>query len=526
VAKLKEVSLMSDSKTFYITTPIYYVNDKPHIGHVYTALACDVLARYMRLKGYTVKFLTGTDEHGEKVEKSAIAAGVSSECFVDEVSQNFRDLTPLMNFSNDDFIRTTERRHIISCQALWRELAVREQIYLGKYSGWYSVRDESFVGESDLIKGPGAKKLSPSGDEVEWVSEPSYFFRLSKWREPLLRLYDQRPDFVSPSERMNEVRRFVEEGLQDLAISRANFKWGIPVPDDHNHVMYVWLDALANYITAVGYPNTSTLEYKSFWPANLHIIGKDILRFHAVYWPAFLMAAGLDTPRRIFAHGWWMNEGQKMSKSVGNVIDPIKLVSQYGLDPVRYFLLREVPFGNDGDFSFQSLEARLNSDLANGYGNLVQRVLSIIAKDFSGIVPKSNTFLEEDRFLFTTVDKTIAKVRLAVERLMFHEALELIWGIIREANIYIDRQAPWSLRKSDFERMGSVVYVLADVIRNISILTQPFIPDASTYILDQLSIPINARDFSRLGSSFCELIPGSKLPKPSGVFPRYKKYTN
>jgi methionyl-tRNA synthetase len=361
---------MSTRDTYYVTTPIYYVNDAPHIGHAYTTLACDVLARFMRLDGRRVKFLTGTDEHGQKVEKSARAAGMEPQTFTDKVSQNFRDLAKAMKFSNDDFIRTTEPRHIRACQAIWLALKERGEIYLGKYAGWYAVRDEAFYGEDELTTGPGGKKLAPSGAEVEWVEEPSYFFQLSKWQEPLLRFYEANPDFIAPTSRRNEVISFVKAGLSDLSISRTSFTWGVPVPDDPAHIMYVWLDALTNYITAVGYPDTGSDEYKAFWPADLHMVGKDILRFHAIYWPAFLMGAGLAPPQRVFAHGWWTNEGQKISKSLGNVIDPLQLIERYGLDPVRYFLLREVPFGNDGDFSHRAMVNRLNGDLANDFGNL------------------------------------------------------------------------------------------------------------------------------------------------------------
>ncbi|MFQ5939314.1 MAG: methionine--tRNA ligase, partial [Alphaproteobacteria bacterium] len=328
---------------YYITTPIYYVNDAPHIGHAYTSLACDVLARFMRLDGYEVKFLTGTDEHGQKVEKSATAVGMEPAAFTDKMSENFRALSHAMNFSNDDFIRTTEPRHIAACQALWRELKARDQIYLGAYAGWYAVRDEAYYSESEVIEGPDGKKVAPSGAEVEWVEEPSYFFRLSAWQEPLLQLYEDNPDCIAPKSRRNEVVSFVKSGLKDLSISRTSFKWGVAVPDDPDHVMYVWLDALTNYITAAGYPDAEGKGFTSFWPADLHVVGKDILRFHAVYWPAFLMAAGLAPPKRVFAHGWWTNEGQKISKSLGNIIEPLHLVEEYGLDAVRYFLLREVP---------------------------------------------------------------------------------------------------------------------------------------------------------------------------------------
>ncbi len=353
------------TKRYYLTTPIYYVNDDPHIGHAYTTLACDVLARFKRLDGFDVKLLTGTDEHGQKVAKSAADAGVDPKTFTDRVSQNFRDLSGLMNFSHDDFIRTTEDRHQRACQDIWKRLVENDEIYLDSYAGWYAIRDEAFYTEDELVTGPDGKKTAPSGAEVEWVEEPSYFFRLSAWQDRLLEFYDANPDFVLPKTRLNEVTSFVSGGLQDLSVSRTTFKWGVPVPGDDDHIMYVWLDALTNYITGVGFPETETGEYATYWPADLHMVGKDILRFHAVYWPAFLMAAGLEPPRRVFAHGWWTNEGEKISKSLGNIIDPIELVKKYGLDQVRYFLLREVPFGNDGDFAHQAMITRMNGELAN-----------------------------------------------------------------------------------------------------------------------------------------------------------------
>ncbi len=378
---------MAGSKAaYYITTPIYYVNDLPHIGHAYTTLACDAVARFKRLDGYDVRFLTGTDEHGQKVEKSARRAGKEPRPFTDEVSENFRGLARAMNFSNDDFIRTTEPRHIRASQAIWTALMDAGQIYLGTYAGWYAVRDEAFYAEDEVVEGADGRKHAPSGAEVEWVEEPSYFFRLSEWQQPLLRHYEANPDFIAPPARRNEVLSFVKSGLRDLSVSRTSFKWGVPVPNDADHVIYVCLDALTNYITAVGYPDTPGETYATYWPADLHMVGKDILRFHAVYWPAFLMGAGLAPPKRVFAHGWWTNEGRKISKSLGNIIDPLWLIERYGLDQVRYFLLREVPFGNDGDFSHRAMVGRINGDLANDFGNLAQRVLSMIAKD-DGAVP-------------------------------------------------------------------------------------------------------------------------------------------
>ncbi|MDJ0950511.1 MAG: methionine--tRNA ligase [Alphaproteobacteria bacterium] len=505
---------------YYVTTPIYYVNDAPHIGHAYTTLACDVLARFMRLDGYDVMFLTGTDEHGQKVEKSARAAGMDPQAFTDQVSQNFRDLARAMNFSNNDFIRTTEQRHKDACQALWRALKARDQIYLGSYAGWYAVRDEAYYTEAELVDGPDGGKLAPTGAEVEWVEEPSYFFRLSDWQEPLLKFYADHPAFVAPETRRNEVISFVKSGLHDLSVSRTSFKWGVPVPDDPDHIMYVWLDALTNYMTAAGYPDTECAEYTRYWPADLHMVGKDILRFHAIYWPAFLLAAGLEPPRRVFAHGWWTNEGHKISKSLGNIIDPYHLIEDYGLDPVRYFLLREVPFGKDGDFSHRAMVNRLNGDLANDLGNLVQRVLSMINKNCGAQVPAPGALSEDDQALLTAAQELVDSVRRVIRVQAFHEALEAIWTVVRAANAYVDRQAPWVLRKEDPARMQTVLYVLAETIRHIAILTQPFMPDASARILDQLAVPEDRRAFAALGGEGA-LTQNTPLPKPEGVFPRY-----
>lgn len=504
---------MGPSNKFYITTPIYYVNDVPHIGHLYTTLACDMIARFMRLDGHHVKFLTGTDEHGQKVEKAALASEKSPQDFVDTVSQNFRDLASLMQFTHDDFIRTSESRHIEAAQAFWQTLIDKDEIYLGGYSGWYAVRDEAFYQESELINGK-----APTGADVEWVTEPSYFFRLSKWQDKLLEFYHANPDFIAPEGRRNEVLRFVEGGLNDLSVSRTSFKWGIPVPNDPSHVMYVWLDALTNYITALGYPNQKTEDFKDFWANSLHVVGKDILRFHAVYWPAFLMAAGLNPPTRVFAHGWWTREGEKISKSLGNVIDPVALVETYGRDAVRYFFLREIPFGNDGDFSDAALIGRLNTDLANSYGNLAQRVLSFIAKTCEGVVPSPSNMISADEILLSKASELLPQLRIDIEKQALHKAAERIWEVIGEANRYIDEQKPWSLKATDPARMGTILYVLAEAIRQIAILTQPFVPEASARILDQLAISPERRTFGDLKAA---LIPGTPLPSPEGVFPRW-----
>ncbi|MEK9671480.1 MAG: methionine--tRNA ligase [Rhodospirillaceae bacterium] len=504
---------------YYLTTPIYYVNDVPHIGHAYTTLACDVLARFKRLDRFDVKFLTGTDEHGQKVEKSAAAAGTDPQSFADRVSENFRRLADFMGYTHDDFIRTTEDRHKAACQAMWQRMTASGDIYLGSYSGWYAVRDEAFYGEGELTTDPDGVKRAPSGAEVEWVEEPSYFFRLSAWQDRLLAFYDAHPDFILPQTRRNEVISFVKGGLDDLSISRTTFNWGVPVPGDADHIFYVWLDALTNYISALGFPD-ETGEYAKYWPCDLHMVGKDILRFHTVYWPAFLMSAGLEPPKRVFAHGWWTNEGQKISKSLGNVIDPADLVEKYGLDQVRFFLLREVPFGNDGDFSHDAMVGRMNSELANDYGNLVQRVLSMIAKNCGGSVPTPGELTAADRAMLDPAGALLDQVRDMLDRQAFHEALETIWRVIRQANGYVDQQAPWKLRKEDPDRMATVLYVLAEAIRRLAILTQPFMPDASGRILDQLAVPADARDTAALADGLM-LTPGTPLPAPAGVFPRF-----
>jgi methionyl-tRNA synthetase len=512
---------MADPKTYYVTTPIYYVNDSPHIGHAYTSLACDALARFMRLDGYDVHFLTGTDEHGQKVEKSAKAAGQDPQVFTDEVSLRFRLLAQAMNFSNDDFIRTTERRHVEACQELWRRLKERGQIYLGSYAGWYAVRDEAYYQEDELETRPDGKKISKaSGAEVEWVEEPSYFFQLSEWQQPLLDHYAGHPDFIGPDSRRNEVISFVKQGLKDLSISRTTFKWGIPVPDDADHVMYVWLDALTNYITAAGFPDINNELYAKFWPADLHMVGKDILRFHAVFWPAFLMAAGLEPPKRVFAHGWWTSEGQKISKSLGNVIDPFGLIERYGLDQVRYFLLREVPFGNDGDFSHRAMVHRMNGDLANDLGNLAQRVLSMINKNCDAKVPHHGALTDSDQRLLSSAHALLPALRPLMKAQLFHKALEAVWQVIGDANRYVDEQAPWALRKTDPARMGTVLYVLAEVIRHLALLVQPVMPQSGGRILDQIAVPAGERTFAALGPDHA-LEPGTGLPKPEGVFPRF-----
>ncbi|MBL8832171.1 MAG: methionine--tRNA ligase, partial [Rhodospirillales bacterium] len=462
--------------------------------------------------------------HGQKVEKAAVAAGMSPKDFTDKVSANFRALAATMGFSNDDFIRTTEERHIRASQAIWQAMAARktpkgnDNIYLGKYDGWYAVRDEAYYDESELTMGPDGKKRAPSGAEVEWVEEQSYFFRMSEWGEWLLDFYRSNPDAVGPATRLNEVRSFVEQGMHDLSISRTTFGWGVKVPGDERHVMYVWVDALTNYITAAGYPDIDGGTFRKFWPADLHMVGKDILRFHAVIWPALLAAAGLPTPKRVFAHGWWTNEGQKISKSVGNVIDPLKLVEQYGLDQVRYFLLREVSFGQDGDFSRAAMVRRINTDLANDLGNLAQRVLSFVAKNAGGAVPQPGALTDVDNAMLDAARALLGTTRAELDQQAFHKALEAIFAVVAAANRYVDGQAPWSLRKTDPARMATVLYVLMETLRRVGLLLQPFMPTAVAKLLDLLAVPAAGRQFAAWDAA---LVAGTPLPAPSGLFPRY-----
>jgi len=502
---------------FYITTPIYYVNGAPHIGHAYTSIAADVLARWKRLDGFDVFFLTGTDEHGQKVEKAAATAALDPQTFTDRISADFRDMAAKMGLSNDDFIRTTEARHKAACTELWRRIAANGHIYLGHYEGFYAVRDEAFYDDSELETKPDGTKVAPSGAPVEWVREPSYFFDLSKWQDKLLTFYEENPDFIAPNSRRNEVVSFVRGGLNDLSISRTTFNWGIPVPDAPGHVMYVWLDALTNYVTATGWPDPAAPR-AAFWPADIHLIGKDIIRFHAVYWPAFLMAAGLPVPKRVSSNGWWVVEGEKMSKSLGNVIEPRALVATYGLDQVRYFLMREKPFGADGSMSHPAVVSRINVELANGLGNLAQRSLSLIARNCEGRLPPRGAETPEDAALREAANALPAIVREKMDRQVFHEALEEIWKVVRAGDGYIDRQAPWALKKTDPARMPDVLRVLVDTLRPIATVLQPFMPASMAKLLDQLGVPEGARDLSGLAVPLAD---GTALPPPAGVFPRF-----
>jgi methionyl-tRNA synthetase len=505
------------TKRFYITTPIYYVNGAPHIGHAYTSIATDVLARWKRLDGFDVFFLSGTDEHGQKVEQAAAAAGLDPQSFTDQLSADFQDMTRQMGVSNDQWIRTTEPRHKRSCAELWRRIEAAGDIYLGHYEGWYAVRDEAFYDEDELTTAPDGKKTAPSGAPVEWVREPSYFFRLAAWQDRLLKFYEEHPDFIAPTSRRNEVISFVRSGLRDLSVSRTTFTWGIPVPGAPDHVMYVWLDALNNYVTACGFPDETDKLWR-YWPADVHMIGKDIIRFHAVYWPAFLMSAGLPVPRRISSHGWWVVEGEKMSKSLGNVVEARKLVETYGLDQIRYFLLREKPFGADGSMSHTAIVTRINVELANDLGNLAQRSLTLIARNGGGVLPGRGPVTDDDSGLSDAAAALPDLLRRCMDQQTFHEALEEVWKVIRAANGYIDRQAPWALAKTDKTRMGTVLRVLADAIRAVATVLQPFMPGSMARMLDQLGVPDDARTLADLATPLPD---GTPLPAPQGVFPRY-----
>jgi methionyl-tRNA synthetase len=505
---------------YYLTTAIAYPNGPPHIGHAYEAIATDAIARFMRLDGYDVLFLTGTDEHGQKMQQTAIKEGITPADLIGRNVPRFRAMVEKLNCSNDDFIRTTEPRHHRSSAAIWERMEQAGDIYLDKYSGWYSVRDEAFYDENETKLDEKGQRVGPQGTPVEWVEEESYFFRLSAYQQKLLDLYAKHPDFVLPETRLNEVASFVRGGLQDLSISRTTFDWGIRVPGNPRHIMYVWVDALTNYITAVDFPDTGSEKFRRYWPADLHVIGKDIVRFHAVYWPAFLMSAGVEVPRRVFSHGFLFNRGEKMSKSVGNVIDPFALADAYGVDPLRYFFLREVPFGQDGNYSHEAIVARINADLSNDLGNLAQRSLSMIAKQRAGVLAKPGALSANDQAMLGAADAMVGKAREAMKTQQLHQVLNHVWAVVAEANRYFAGEAPWAAAKTDRQRMGTILYVTADVIRQIAILAQPFMPASAAKFLDQLAVPTDERDFSRLGGAH-RIAAESKLPPPNPIFPRY-----
>ena len=510
---------MTASK-FYITTPIFYPNGVPHIRHAYTIIATDTLARFQRLDGKDVFFLTGTDEHGLKMQQTAEKAGLTPLALADQNSAVFRRLDAALGAEPSDFIRTTEPRHHRSSEAIWQRMAENGDIYLDKYAGWYSVRQEQFFDEKETTVGPDGVRREPLGSPVEWVEEESYFFRLSAYQDRLLAYYEAHPEFIGPDERRNEVVSFVKGGLRDLSISRTTFDWGIPVPGDPKHVMYVWVDALTNYITGVGYPDTDSDSFRRYWPADLHVIGKDIVRFHTVYWPAFLLSAGIAPPKRVFAHGFLFNRGEKMSKSVGNVVDPFALVEQYGVDPVRFFFLREVPFGQDGSYSHEAIVTRINADLANDLGNLAQRSLSMIAKNCEGRLPEPGAFSAADEAILASADALLPICRQAFDGQQIHQALNAVWTLVAEANRYFANEAPWQLRKTDPARMATVLYVTAELVRQIAILSQPVMPGSAAKLLDLLAVPEEKRLFASLGPAG-RLEGGTPLPAPAGVFPRY-----
>jgi methionyl-tRNA synthetase len=510
-------------ETFYITTAIAYPNGVPHIGHAYEAIATDALARFARLDGKDVFFLTGTDEHGLKMVQTAEAEGLPTMEVATRNAARFKEMDERLNVSFDRFIRTTEEQHHRSSKEIWKRMADNGDIYLDSYAGWYSVRDEAYYAEDETVVGDDKVRRGPQGTPVEWVEEESYFFKLSAYQNRLLALYESQPDFIGPDSRKNEVISFVKSGLRDLSISRTTFDWGVKVPTDPKHVMYVWVDALTNYITGVGFPDESDPNWR-YWPADVHIIGKDIIRFHAVYWPAFLMSAGIPVQKRVYAHGFLFSRGEKMSKSVGNVVDPFNLADQYGVDQVRYFFLREVPFGQDGNYSHEAIVARINADLANDLGNLAQRSLSMIAKQFQGELPEPGAFADNDEAILAQADNMVALARNAMATQQIHQALNAVWAVVAEANRYFAGEAPWALAKTDPARQATVLYVTAEVVRQIAILAQPVMPESSTKLLDSLGIPQGERDFASLGGA-TRIKPGAVLPAPVPVFPRYVEPT-
>ncbi|MEI7600436.1 MAG: methionine--tRNA ligase [Aestuariivirga sp.] len=501
---------------FYITTAIPYANGAPHIGHAYERIATDAIARFKRLDGYDVLFVTGMDEHGQKMQQTAAREGITPQQLADRTAAQFEEMGEQLNARADDILRTTEDRHKLSVQEIWRRMAANGDIYLSKYSGWYSVRDEAYYGEDEIEERDGRRFSLKTGTPVEWVEEESYFFKLSAYAPKLLELYEKRPDFIVPEHYRNEIVAFVKRGLNDLSISRTTFDWGVQVPDDPKHVMYVWVDALTNYLSATGFPDTHAPR-AGFWPASAHVIGKDITRFHAIYWPAFLLSAGLPVPDQVVVHGFLFSRGEKMSKSVGNVVAPSDLVRTYGIDQTRYFFLREVPFGQDGNYSHEAIVNRINADLANDLGNLAQRSLSMIAKNCGGVVPKHGDFTAADKEILAAADGIHAEARAAHETHAINKALDAIWRVVAEANRYFAGQEPWALKKTDPARMETVLYVTAEVLRIIGITAQPYIPASAASLLHLLGIDTNT-NFADLDK---RLVSGMPLPAPAPIFPRY-----
>tara|TARA_B100001250_G_scaffold59113_1_gene46015 strand:- start:3246 stop:4784 length:1539 start_codon:yes stop_codon:yes gene_type:complete len=508
-------------KNYYITTPIYYPSAKPHMGHAYSSITADFFARFKKIEGYNVFFLTGTDEHGQKIQRAAEKIGKDPLIFCDEISKTFKDLSLKLNLSNNDFIRTTEKRHFNSVTELWNILEKRKEIYLSKYSGWYSVSDEAFYSEEEIESNNNKKISKISGSEVEWVEEESYFFKLSKWQEPLLKFYSENPKFILPESRKNEVISFVKSGLRDLSVSRKSFSWGIKVPSNKDHVIYVWLDALTNYISALNYPNTEDKLYKSYWPANLHLIGKDILRFHAVYWPAFLMAANIPLPKRVYGHGWILSGDEKMSKSKGNILDPLEIIDKYGLDPLRYYLLKEVSFGNDGNISQEKLEKCINSDLANNYGNLCQRVVSFVEKNANLQIPEKDQFNSDDLIILDDFKKEFNNLIKYINDQELNLYLNFIVDKLFSANKYFNDQEPWK-KKSDSKRLNTIIYVALELIRKITIMLYPIIPETAVKVLKIFSIDEIKIDFNTI-TNHEYLIPKNKINKIGILFKKIQK---
>ena len=510
------------SKNFYITTPIYYPSGKPHMGHAYSSIIADIFARFKRLEGYEVLFLTGTDEHGLKIQREAEKNKKEPKLFCDELSKKFRDLTNILNLTNDDFIRTTERRHHSSVIDIWNRLVKSGDIYLGKYSGWYSVSDEAYYDEDEIEERNGKKVAKISGSSVDWVEEESYFFKLSAWSNKLLKFYETNKEFILPLSRKNEVINFVKKGLTDLSVSRTSFSWGIPVPKNNKHIIYVWLDALTNYLSALNFPNTNDNKYKKFWPADVHIIGKDILRFHAIYWPAFLLAAKLEPPKRVFGHGWILSDEKKMSKSLGNILDPIEIIKQYGVDQLRYYLIKEVSLGNDGSISMENLKNCINNDLANNYGNLCQRVFSFLKKNCSNKIPKPTNLSKNDKRLLELLKKDVPNLINLVNNQNLNEYIKKIISYSFDANKYFNDSEPWNIKKTDIKRMETILFTICEHIKNISILLHSIIPVSTGKVLEAMNVETKKISIKHIDSLEC-FNHSSELKKLDILFNKIEK---